>query len=116
MSINERILELVELKAEGNKSKFASMIGIPPQNISRITKADGPVGLITIEHILSTFPDVNPKWLITGQGPITFIDHELDALIDSKVSLLRRIQADMGRLTVEEREILKTGLKSLTIS
>lgn len=68
MSINLRIQQLVEIKAGGNKARFAKLIGWVPQYISRVTKADGPTGLAVVEQILTKFKDVNPRWLIFGEG------------------------------------------------
>lgn len=67
-SIQERIKDLIEKKGL-NKNSFSNMIGIQPQTLhhivsGRMTKPSFEV----IQKIVSTFSDINPAWLITGEG------------------------------------------------
>ena len=68
MSINERILQLINLKGY-NKNSFCIKIGIKPQTLHNIVSGrKTKPSFNVIEKILLTFVDVNAKWLITGSG------------------------------------------------
>lgn len=102
MSINKRILELVNIKAGGNKSKFAKQIGWVPQHMTRITKEDGTTGLAVVEQILSTFKDVNARWLLFGEGePITY-RLELSNLVSKAINELDILQQKLKNLPDSE--------------
>lgn len=68
MSINERILHLIKLKGY-NKNSFSRKIGIKPQTLHHIISGrKTKPSFNVIEKIVSTFVDINAKWLITGLG------------------------------------------------
>lgn len=68
-TINDRLAYLVETKADGVVMQFASMLSTNDQNIRNITvsKRNKP-GFDLIASILQTFDDINPDWLILGEG------------------------------------------------
>jgi len=86
MTLNTRIQHLIDIKAAGNKSRFARMIGWPVQNISRVTKEGGSTGLAIVEKILDAFPDVNARWLITGEGDVITGGGDLQKLIHQRIN------------------------------
>jgi len=51
-----------------NKAQFSAKIGISPQYYSGITGGDREPGLSVVRGILYAFVEVNPRWLITGEG------------------------------------------------
>ncbi len=65
-TIKERIIQLVEFK-KVNKERFFSKIGTTSSNFRGIAK-NTPLNSTTIANIFSEFPDINLKWLITGEG------------------------------------------------
>ena len=68
MSINERILQLINLKGY-NKNSFCIKIGIKPQTLHNIVSGrKTKPSFNVIEKILLTFVDINAEWLITGSG------------------------------------------------
>lgn len=66
MNKEERLLALIQYYANGNKTKFASMIGITPQGLSSWISRK----TFDIEKIYAKCVDVSPAWLITGEGPM----------------------------------------------
>lgn len=51
---------------EGNKAEFARIMGEKPQTINGwMTRS---IGNNVVKKILSKFPDINPTWLLTGEG------------------------------------------------
>lgn len=90
--MHERIQYLVNIKAEGNKSKFAEMIGWKKQHMTRVTKEGGSIGLAVVERILTVFPDVNARWLILGEGSPLLLDLKLHDKMDTLISSIAEIK------------------------
>lgn len=63
--IIDRILKIIELKGL-NKSRFYKETGLSNGFLDKVKD----VGASKIELILNTYPDINPKWMITGEGSI----------------------------------------------
>jgi SOS-response transcriptional repressor LexA len=65
-SIKERILQIPEIKGI-KKDNFFQNIGMTYGNFKGEQKKR-PINSDTLAIILSDYPDINPKWLLTGQG------------------------------------------------
>lgn len=63
---NERILFMINHFCEGNKAKFAKLMGEKPQTINGWLNRKNGNGVLN--KILDKFPMVNPAWLYTGAG------------------------------------------------
>lgn len=63
--IVDRILRIIELKGL-NKSRFYKETGLSNGFLDKVKD----VGASKIELILKTYPDINPKWILTGKGDI----------------------------------------------
>lgn len=70
MDKKERLLALIEHFANGNKTQFASMLGVTPQGLSTWISR----GTYDIERIYSKCENISSHWLLTGNGPM-FKDH-----------------------------------------
>lgn len=67
--INDRILYIIENKANKNKKQFAEMINVAPQVIQNIVSGRrNKPSFDILNAIISTFDDINSEWLITGNG------------------------------------------------
>ncbi|SHE30410.1 hypothetical protein [Dysgonomonas macrotermitis] len=70
MNINERIQCIVDQFFSGNKAAFAKCIKVKPTTLSNIIgreRASKPSSEI-LESIAYNIPELNPDWLLTGQG------------------------------------------------
>jgi len=66
-SISQRVLQLIDI-LEVKRKPFADKIGITTQTISGwIHRQSGP-NFETIQAILTAYPRINARWLITGDG------------------------------------------------
>lgn len=88
--IKSRILEYIDFKGI-EKGKFFSDLGVSSSNF-RSGGLKSEVGGEVIAKILSTHPDINSDWLITGSGPM---------VSDNKVTEFR-LRTDVNR---SEQEI-----------
>ena len=70
--INERILQLIEIKYKGNKRAFAKRIGVSPSSIDNVVGSrKSKPNFDMLEKILSSFDDVDADWLMLGKEPPT---------------------------------------------
>ena len=61
------ILEtLINYYSDGNKAKFAAMIGITPQLLSNWIKRD----TLDYEQVYNGCPNLSGDWLLSGEGSI----------------------------------------------
>jgi transcriptional regulator with XRE-family HTH domain len=67
--MKDRILKLLA-EEKISASEFADKMGIQRSNVSHILNGRNNPGYSFIQKILETFPLINPRWLITGEGSI----------------------------------------------
>lgn len=70
MNITERLQLIVNEKFGGNKASFARCIGIAPTSISNYLSKErsSKPSSDLLENIVNNIPDINAKWLLTGNG------------------------------------------------
>jgi repressor LexA len=61
----ERILQIIEYKGI-NKRKFYLETGLSNGFLDKVKD----IGASKIENILNIYPDINPEWILTGNGPM----------------------------------------------
>lgn len=111
-TINERVLEIIEMKADGNQKKFADMFGWKPQYVQKMVSEGGSVGLSPVKQILDRFLDINARWLITGEGER--LDREV--MINMRIGLydqvkrLLEVEKYIPYMTYEELQAYKSSL------
>ena len=64
--IKERIRYIADIK-KIKKEEFFNQLGISSANF-RGDKIDRPINSDTIENLITLYPDINPHWLLTGEG------------------------------------------------
>ena len=64
MNKNERIECIINALCDGNKSQFARLLGVKPQTINTWIARD----TFDIERVYSCCGNLNPHWLLTGEG------------------------------------------------
>ena len=91
---------------EGNKSKFAAMLGVTPQAINTWEKRN----TFDIELIFAKCEGISALWLLTGEGSMLAKDHaekkscgdpiidRLLAMIDEKDAVIREQAEELGQL------------------
>lgn len=74
-AINERILRIIEHFCGGNKAQFARLMDEKPQTINGwVTRS---IGKNVTNKILSKIPNLNPSWLLLGDGNMLIDDIEV---------------------------------------
>lgn len=68
MTVNERFGKIIRVLYGGNKSAFASAIGVTPSVVDNIVgRRQGKPSFDVVEKV-SALAEVNISWLITGRG------------------------------------------------
>ena len=78
--MNERLKQLIRLKTNGRQKDFADLVGWSPQYVQKLLR-NGDFGIKPVTRLLEVFPELNARWLITGEGSM---------LMDDQVNDLRR--------------------------
>ncbi|MPN43245.1 hypothetical protein SDC9_190804 [bioreactor metagenome] len=65
--ILERLKQYIDYKGI-SVSAFEKSIGMGNASFGKSLKNKGAIGTDKLENILSTYPDISPEWLLTGQG------------------------------------------------
>ena len=113
---------LIKHYADGNKSRFASMLGVSPQAVSTWEKRN----TFDIELIYSKCENLNAKWLLTGIGEM-FVSEEpqpqnsssaepmvdkLLGIIEKKDDIIRQQAEEIGQLRAELAQLKQRLQKS----
>ena len=67
MTPSERIRHIIKSKHLTIEA-FAEKTGVPRSTLNQMFKNDSNPKLPLLEACLELFPDLNPRWLITGKG------------------------------------------------
>lgn len=65
--LNKRIVELMA-RFNHSKSSLASALGVSLPLITHITTGRNKPGIDILQKVLSTFKQVDPRWLLLGEG------------------------------------------------
>jgi transcriptional regulator with XRE-family HTH domain len=65
--MNSRLIALIEYRTEGSRSQFAELMGWSRPYLSKLLRGES-IGLAPVCTILATFPDIDARWLLLGEG------------------------------------------------
>lgn len=82
MEKNEILLRLIEYYTNGNKTKFSEMINVSPSAVTAWIRRN----TFDVQRICTYCTDVNPNYLLRGEGPIVTSDlpNEENSLLNEK--------------------------------
>ena len=122
-TIPDRIAKIVDVVTRGNLTAFGRIMSWTTQYTYKVTH-NNSVGLSPIKEIVEAFPDINARWLLTGEGAM-FTGQaerararlikllELEAYMPvMSASQLRTLADNPEQITEEEIEELKTLLQA----
>ncbi|MEL7586347.1 MAG: helix-turn-helix transcriptional regulator [Prolixibacteraceae bacterium] len=73
--MNNRIKRFMEYKGL-SPSELADAIGVQRSNITHVLQGRNKPGFQFINKMLETFPGLNAKWLLTGEGEMLISGHK----------------------------------------
>lgn len=65
--MNSRLREIINYKTGGQQNPFAELLGWSPQYLAKLLKGEN-FGLSPVLTLLSTFPEINARWFLFGEG------------------------------------------------
>lgn len=65
--MNSRLIDLIEYRTEGSRSQFAELMGWSRPYLSKLLRGEA-WGIAPVRRIIETLPEVDARWLITGEG------------------------------------------------
>ena len=65
--MNSRINEIIEYKTDGCRTDFAELMGWSRPYLSKLLRGES-IGIAPVRSILATFPDIDARWLLLGEG------------------------------------------------
>jgi transcriptional regulator with XRE-family HTH domain len=101
-TLNTRIIEVMDTKGL-TKSSFAAKLGVSLPLIAHICSGRNKPGIELIQKVMQVFPDVNPYWLLLGQGNMFN-----QSTPKADLSYILRQINDLKVLTKEPKAIFKT--------
>lgn len=96
--MEHRILDIIQYATDGNKAQFAEKLGWKTQYLQNILK--GSIGITPIITLLKTFPEINARWLILGQG----------SMLDSIIEIRRNLST-----LADDLQQISNAVKSLSV-
>ncbi len=71
--MKDRIQQIIDYKGI-SAGDLAERLEVQRSNISHILNGRNKPGAVFIEKLLQAFPDINARWLLTGEGPMLLND------------------------------------------
>lgn len=65
--MNSRLREIINYKTGGRQNPFAELLGWSSQYLAKLLKGEN-FGLSPVLTLLSTFPEINARWFLFGEG------------------------------------------------
>ncbi|MDX8339571.1 helix-turn-helix transcriptional regulator [Draconibacterium sp. IB214405] len=113
--MKDRIKNFIEAKGI-SAGELAAVLDVQRSNISHILNGRNKPGASFIERLLVEFPDLNARWLLTGQGdmfngeaPVTISPQQKLPIVEEAVSKHPVIEN-----TTKEKDVVNDPIKSST--
>ena len=105
--MNERLLQFIEYKTNGKQADFALLVGWIPQYVSKLIKGEN-FGIRPVITLLKTFPGLNARWLLTGEGEMLSFN-PATSVIKDRLQRLLELEKYMKVMTPAELHQITEG-------
>ncbi|MCL1933287.1 MAG: hypothetical protein FWF53_05715 [Candidatus Azobacteroides sp.] len=111
--MHTRLLEIIRYKTGGRQTEFAALVGWSPQYIAKLLRGEN-FGLQPALTLILKFPEINARWLLTGQGDM-FENKKYDTIRKkmhesiSKLLDIEKYMPVMSPIELREFEQVVTG-------
>lgn len=75
MSETSQRIKMIVVSSNLSNYEFASTIGITPSNLYKMLRGEVTPSFEAAQKILAAFPNVNARWLLTGEGDMLELPH-----------------------------------------
>ena len=73
--MKDRVKEFIDYKGI-SAGELADLLDVQRSNISHIINGRNKPGAVFLERFLLTFPEINARWLLTGEGQMILVNSE----------------------------------------
>lgn len=101
--MNKRLREIVQYKTHGKNKPFAELVGWTPQYLGKLLHGND-FGLKPVLSVLKAFPEINARWLLTGEGTMLLDNSasDLHAGIVSHIKAVLDLERFIGVMSPDE--------------
>lgn len=97
----------IQYTTNGRQVDFAEMMEWTPQYVYKLLK-EGSMGIKTVASLLETFPNLNARWLILGEGNMIIPPTDM---VKRQLLQLLEIEKYIPVMTKEELQEMSTGCR-----
>lgn len=65
--MNSRLDEIIAYRTDGSRVEFAKLVGWSKQYLAKLLRGES-WGIAPVRRIVEALPEVDARWLITGEG------------------------------------------------
>lgn len=65
--MNHRLNAIIDYRTNGSRTEFAELMGWSRPYLSKLLRGES-WGIAPVRRIIATLPEVDARWLITGEG------------------------------------------------
>lgn len=105
--MNTRLYEFIQYKTGGHQAEFALLLGWRPQYLTKLINGEN-FGLTPILKLLETFPELNARWLLLGEGDMLSFNPAASAIKD-RLQRLLELEQYMRVMTPDELKQVTEG-------
>lgn len=101
--MNKRLREIVQYKTRGKNKPFAELVGWTPQYLGKLLHGND-FGLKPVLAVLRALPEINARWLLTGDGQMLLDNNASDihAGIINHIKAVLDLEKFIGAMSPEE--------------
>lgn len=105
--MNERLLQFMRYKTGGHQADFALLLGWRPQYLTKLLNGEN-FGIRPVVSLLETFPELNARWLLLGEGDMLSFNPAASAIKD-RLQRLLELEKYMRVMNPEELKQVTEG-------
>lgn len=118
--MKDRIKKFMDYKSI-SAGELATLLEVQRSNISHVLNGRNKPGASFIERLLISFPDINARWLMTGEGEMLISNTGVEAkpkTIESETKATELKEESKNAESVKNKEIMpvnSTGIDKIVV-
>lgn len=105
--MNERLTKFIQYKTSGHQAEFANIMGWSPQYLMKLIKGES-FGIRPVVALIERFPDLNARWLLTGEGSM-LVTSFIEMSIKRRLMCLLELEKYIPFMSPEELRQVTEG-------
>lgn len=105
--MNERLAKFIQYKTSGHQAEFANIMGWSPQYLLKLIKGES-FGIRPVVALIERFPDLNARWLLTGEGSM-LVTSAVEMSIKKRLMRLLELEKYIPFMSPEELRQITEG-------